>query len=376
MSLKKITLPNSVIKWEVRVYQSGRGSKRIKRRFDKKIDAEAFLQEFKNQQKGIYQENSIGLFTSNRTFKDEAEYWFESARFKFSAGHLKRMTGAYSQILPTYGHMKIEKMTPEFLTRFQKEERERGLENSTINRKVQIFTSILNHSVKHRRIPFNPCNGYAKLKEAPNEMFYWDRPEAISFLKSMDSNYAQGTSDRWIYVVYLLALNTGLRAGEIWGLQPTDISEDGLKIFVRRQFNRVSKSYGPTKGNKIRVVPCNSDLLNELKNHIESQKIRLNEPLFMNSNRKPVCHDNFVKRVFTADIENWSEQTNFKVIRFHDLRHTATTLMISAGIDIKTVKEICGHSDIQTTMNYVHMVAGSVENVAKNFSIGLEKEVS
>ena len=376
MSLKKITLANNVTKWEVRVYQNGRGTTRIKRRFDKKIEAEAFLQEFKNQQKGLYQDNSVSLITSNRTFKEEAEYWFDSAKIKFSAGHLKRMLGAYHQILPIYGEMKIEKMTPEFLTRFQKEEKERGLENSTINRKVQIFTSILNHSVKHRRISFNPCSGYAKLKEAPNEMLYWEKAEAISFLRLMDTTYPKGFTDRWIYVVYLLALNTGLRAGEIWGLQPTDISEDGLKIFVRRQFNRVSKSYGPTKGNKVRVVPCNLDLLNEIKSLIDFKMIRLNEPLFMNSNRKPICHDNFAKRVFTTDVGKWAEQTNLKTIRFHDLRHTATTLFISAGIDIKTVKEISGHSDIKTTMNYVHMVAGSVENVAKTFSIGLEKEVS
>ncbi|MFN3698343.1 MAG: tyrosine-type recombinase/integrase [Pseudobdellovibrio sp.] len=376
MSLKKITLPNSSIKWEVRVYQSGRGSKRIKRRFDKKIEAEAFLQEYKNQQKGLFQEHSIGIFSSDRTFKDEAEYWFDSAKFKFSAGHLKRMIGAYNQILPEYGHMKIDKMTPEFITRFQKEERERGLEHSTINRKVQIFTSILNHSVKHRRIPFNPCNGYTKLKESPNEMLYWDKSEAISFLKRMDLDYPINSPDRWIYIVYCLALNTALRAGEIWGLQPTDLAEDGLKIFVRRQFNRVSKSYGPTKGNKIRVVPCNSELLSELKKHIQQNQIKLTEPLFMNANRKPICHDNFAKRNFMVDVERWSKDTNLKAIRFHDLRHTATTLMISAGVDIKTVKEICGHSDIQTTMNYVHMVAGSVENVAKTFSISFEKEVS
>jgi site-specific recombinase XerD len=51
------------------------------------------------------------------------------------------------------------------------------------------------------------------------------------------------------------------------------------------------------------------------------------------------------------------------------MRHTATTLLISSGVDLKTVKEICGHADIATTMNYVHMVSGAIEKVALNFSI-------
>ena len=55
------------------------------------------------------------------------------------------------------------------------------------------------------------------------------------------------------------------------------------------------------------------------------------------------------------------------------MRHTATTLMIAGGVDIKTVKEICGHADIATTMNYVHLITGSVNKVAQSFSVNPEK---
>lgn len=48
--------------------------------------------------------------------------------------------------------------------------------------------------------------------------------------------------------------------------------------------------------------------------------------------------------------------------------------MISNGIDLKTVKEICGHKDISTTMNYVHLVSGAIEKVAMNFSVLPEQE--
>jgi len=63
---------------------------------------------------------------------------------------------------------------------------------------------------------------------------------------------------------YQLALNTGLRAGEIWGLQAGDLEEGGEVIFVRRQFNLASHEYGPPKGRKTRRVPCNEALRREL----------------------------------------------------------------------------------------------------------------
>ncbi len=374
MSIKKITTKNKEIKWEVYLRLDGRGSSRVRRRFDKKIEAENFVKEFHKEQLDRIQNPTQSGSLLSRLFKDEAEYWFTSARVKFSSGHLIRMESIYRDILPKYGHLTIDKFTPEFLTRYQSQEKARGLENSTINRNIQIFTSVLNHSAKHRRIPYNPCFGHSKLKEDQYEMMYWEKSEAVSFLKFADKKYPKGHPDRWVFVVYLTALNTALRAGEIWGLKPMDISEDGLKITIRRQYNRVTLVYAITKGNKIRVVPCNPELRNELKDLISSRKITLDEPLFMNQNRKPISHDNFIKREFAQDLKEWTKESQGKKIRFHDLRHTATTLFISAGIDIKTVKEICGHSDISTTMNYVHMVAGSVENVAKTFSISLSRE--
>ncbi len=97
-----------------------------------------------------------------------------------------------------------------------------------------------------------------------------------------------------------------------------------------------------------------------LKNRIESH-----ETIFRNKKGNPFDHDHFKNRIFAKDIKRWGG----RVIRFHDFRHTATTLMIANGVDLKTVKEICGHKDISTTMNYVHLVSGAIEKVAMNFSI-------
>jgi len=223
MSVKKVKLLNNEIKWEVRVYEDGRGSRRLTRRFDKRTEAEDFLKSFYQEQK----EKRDNPFQTKKfhevTFHTVVSRWLEDGKIRFSAGHLQRVQGVVAEILPKCGALTLDKFTPEFLSKYQKEEKAKDLSNATVNKRVQVIISVLNFSVKQRIIPYNPTNGF------------------------------------------LLALNTGLRAGEIWGLKGIDLSEDGKRIFVRRQFNRVTNSYGSTKGKYTRTVPANDLLMAELK---------------------------------------------------------------------------------------------------------------
>jgi len=78
-----------------------------------------------------------------------------------------------------------------------------------------------------------------------------------------------------------------------------------------------------------------------------------------------ISHGNFRIRYFQPDVL----EAGANSIRFHDLRHTALTLMVESGINLKVVQSIAGHADIKTTMKYVHLLGNSIENVAKNFSL-------
>ena len=365
MSIRRVKLKNGEQKWEVRVHESGRGSKRITRRFERKSDAEVFLGEFQEELRAKARSPFKTSSFQERVFRDEAAYWLADGKLRFSFGHLKRVEGILQQVLKIYGDYTLDRFTPELLSRIQQDEKLIGMSNATVNRKTEVITAILNCSAKHRRIPFNPSTGFKKLARPTNEMAFWRQSEASDFLAKIDELYPAGSEQRWIYVVYFLALNTALRAGEIWGLKVMDITEDGKSIWVRRQFNRVSLDFGPTKGKKARYVPCLPELYNELKALIETQGMKPDETIFRNLEGKPICHDNFADRQFQKDLKLWKGRS----IRFHDLRHTATTLMIANGVDIKTVKEICGHADIATTMNYVHLVASNVDRVTQIFSI-------
>ena len=211
-----------------------------------------------------------------------------------------------------------------------------------------------------------------------DEICFWEKHEAQSFLHFCANKYPDGHSHRWIYVSYLLALNTGLRAGEIWGLKPFDIVEDGETLFIRRQFNRVTRDFDLIKGKRnskggslSRHVPCNAEVKRELLKLIAQGNIQKDETIFMTSVRTPIDHDRFQK-IFKGDLKSWGG----RAIRFHDQRHTALTQLIASGIDLKTVQAIAGHEDIKTTMNYVHLIGGSIGAVAKNFSLTAKAEMS
>ncbi|MBL7556053.1 MAG: tyrosine-type recombinase/integrase [Bdellovibrionaceae bacterium] len=122
------------------------------------------------------------------------------------------------------------------------------------------------------------------------------------------------------------------------------------------------------------MVPCNPELKEELLLLISKRKVGSHEPIFMNEQRQPTDHNNFIKRKYDQDLEDWTKKTSNKTIRFHDLRHTPTTLLISGGVDLKTVKEICGHAKIETTMLYAHLVGRSIEKVARSFSKSFKRE--
>jgi integrase len=364
MSIKKVKSGPGKGNWEVRLYLHGRGGKELRRRFETRRDAEDFVDDLKEQERQMNQTGFSRNCMEETLFEDEALYWLEASRLRFSESHHKRAKGVLAEILPEYGKLPIARFTPSLLVKFQQIQLKQGKTPNTVNRKTEVITAILNHSMRHRRIPYNPSSGFTKLRQKRAEMRFWEKDEAIDFLGCMDELHPKGSATRWRYVVYLLALNTAMRAGEIWGLMPQDFSKDGHSIYVTRQYNRVTKSFGLTKGKNDRHVPCNQTLKNELLELIERDDVKMDEPVFKSKDGTAKNHDSFGDR-FLGDLKAWGGRK----IRFHDLRHTATTLMLAEGADIKTVKEVCGHRDIVTTMNYVHLLGESVLNLSKTFDL-------
>lgn len=195
-------------------------------------------------------------------------------------------------------------------------------EEATINREIALLKTIFNKAVEWGKIEINRILNVKKFKEKQRDMKILKDEEAIRLINSALPH---------LKPILIIALNTGMRRGEILSLKWENVDFKNGLIFVKD-----SKSAD-------REVPMNYLVYETIKEMPQT-------PDFIFYNPKTNSHIKDVKNSFRAARNN----AKIKGLRFHDLRHTAATRMIQAGVDLVTVSRILGHSSIQMTMRYVH----------------------
>ncbi len=225
---------------------------------------------------------------------------------------------------------------------------------ATINRELACLGAAYNVAVREWEwLPVNPVTKIAKERENNLRIRFLSDDEEQRLLthESMPS---------WLHNVVVFALNTGMRRGEIQGLQWEDVDFFNKAVLLRK-----------TKSGKPRTVPLIPPALGLLK---QMKKVRS-------------LRHNYVFKGHTGERLgwNWVSQklarvcVNSKILdfHFHDLRHTFASRMVQGGMDIRTLAEILGHSSLRMTMRYSHMNAShalSAANEAHARRISRENE--
>ena len=214
---------------------------------------------------------------------------------------------------------------------------QRGIESAARARKISTLRSFFNYlTLKAKKLDENPLLGLdsPKLKKTLPE--YLSLDESIQLLSAV-----QGRNKHRDYCILCIFLNCGLRISEIVKLNLGDIHGDYLRV------------HG--KGNKERVV-----FLNDIcKDAVASYLIIRNgidlpseNALFLSARKQRISRDaihHMVKKMLKAaglDSNKYSA---------HKLRHTAATLMLKNGIDVRTLQELLGHEHLNTTQIYTHV---------------------
>ncbi len=193
---------------------------------------------------------------------------------------------------------------------------------STVNRELACLKTLYAKAVEWRRVESSPFERVKKLREPEGKEKILSRDEARGLLAEAAPH---------IKPVIVLALSTGMRRSEILGLKWSDV--DLIKAFIR---------IGESKSGRTRNVPMNALVFDALR-----EMPRRGEFVFPN---KTGGHVLDVKTGFKAACR----RAGIKSLRFHDLRHTAASWMVEAGVDLVTVSKILGHRTIQMTMRYCH----------------------
>lgn len=135
--------------------------------------------------------------------------------------------------------------------------------------------------------------------------------------------------------IVLVALRTGMRRGELLGLRKSDLD-----------FERKLICLSKTKTNSLREIPIIPEIQAVLKTHV-----------FGKADTEYVFAKADGSRMFSNKTAFWMAlaKAGIKNFRFHDLRHTYASDLVSAGVDIFTVSKLLGHANVKTTMIYAHL---------------------
>ena len=239
---------------------------------------------------------------------------------------------------------------------------EKPLSKTTIRIILSQLTAVFSHAVEEQVITVNPATRLSKFyKQAPvvhEEIEPLTSEEVPVFLSAVIDRPAS----KQHYPLFLCAIHTGMRAGELIGLQWQDIDFRGKFVAVRRCITR--GRIEPTKTGKRRRIDMSDALLNELQalkkrrqeEYLKKGSNEIPEWVFCNREGKPHEYYNLKHRHF----EKCLAAARLRRIRFHDLRHTFASLLIQNGESLAYVKDQLGHSSIKMTVDvYGHLVPGA-----------------
>ena len=252
-------------------------------------------------------------------------------------------------IYPSLGHVKLKELTTYGITRFYARMKDSGKGTRTIQITHNILRSALQDAVRNGILGRNPCIGTLLPRYTTKEMQVLNERQVTEFLIAAESSRYKA--------LYQLAITTGMRYSELVGLKWSDIDWNKGNIKIQRQLQ-----YIPHKGFQFnepktrsgtRTIMLGVTTLKKLREHFKenAHKDQTGENLiFVNGIGTKIYFKRFYK-----DFKRVLRKAELPDIRFHDLRHTAATLMITNGIPVVIVSKILGHSKPSVTMNiYAH----------------------
>jgi integrase len=269
-------------------------------------------------------------------------------------------------IKPSLGRVGLKKLTPAHVRGLYRERLDSGLAPATVRRIHSTLYKALSQAVSDAIVPRNAAHVKAP-RPAPEEIRPLSEDEARAFLDA-----ARQSGERF-EALYVLAITTGLRRGELLGLRWDDLDLELGTLRVGRALMREGGRHtlGETKTKRgRRQINLTPRTLNALKAH---RKKQLEEKMkraglykdhgliFASGVGTPVNPENLIKRSFKPLLK----KAGLPEIRFHDLRHTCATLLLSRGVHPKLVQELLGHATIAMTLDtYSHYLPSMGDQAA------------
>lgn len=294
------------------------------------------------------------------TFGEASGLWLEAHRADWKPGTYatyRQMITGY--VLPYLGGMRLSEMNSqrmeEFAAHVRKEKGEAKLSANYLSQICEMIRRIINYMNKRQgetaALPANPIvKPHARQMIIPSE----------SSLRILEQ-YLSAHCGKDTCLGILLAFHTGIRIGELSALKWEDIDKTEHVILIRRSLLRIKEDgkdsafcgritqvveQTPKTTDSVRVIPVPPRMIPLIEEH------RKEDHMYVISGEKNPWAE---PRTIQYRFKNILDQCGIEYFNFHLLRHAFATRCVSKGLDIKSLSEILGHSNIQMTLNlYVH----------------------
>ena len=329
------------------VYRDG-GTQKWERAGSSKRKAEKLLAKRISQiDDGTYQESEKILFEeySARWLADYAKISVKKSTY-ISYESIVRV-----HLNPRFGKQFLNRISTADIQKFVSEKitKENLTPKSVVNFLIPL-KEMFKHAVAWGYIKRDPSIYVKRPRVELEEMDFFTPEEIRLFLDNVNPVY---------YTLFLTAVMTGVRRGELLALQWGDIDWNSNQISVRRSIYR-GELVNPKSKNSIRRIVITPILRQALEQHrLLGRKSELGL-IFSQESGLPLDPDNLINREFRPALD----RAGLRRIRFHDLRHSYASLLISQGENIKFIQSQLGHSSAKTTLDRYGHLMPNLENDA------------
>ena len=303
---------------------------------------------------------------SNQTTNDYLKQWIAMRAKTVEPGTLANYQRHIDQHLGPYiGPVPLRRLTADKIQEAYRQMERDGISTSERKKIATVVRMVLKDAVKQGLIQVNPAVNVTTPRHRVEDFEAWTREEVGVFL-----DVARGHR---LYALFVLALDSGMRQGELFALEWKDIDWTQGAVRVNKSLESINGRLRikiPKTPKSRRTIKLSDFTMKVLKEYRNSADHVFRPTVFTNTRGGWLHRSNLRVQVFNRLIT----KAGVTKIRFHDLRHTSASLLLQAGVNVKVVSERLGHSRIEQTLStYAHVMPGMQGIAAEAINLILEQ---
>lgn len=351
-------------RWRVTVI--GLDGERETESFDRKVDAETYRDAATTRlTTGTYVTEKAGLSTV-------ADVWEQYLSHQKPGGTKARRESAWrTWVQPKWGNFAIRDVQRSGVKAWLVEMQDKGARPTTIESAMEVLRGILQVAVDDKRLAENTARNHKLPARTEPPKVYLSHEQVQELVDAIDSRYR---------TLALFLAYTGLRFGEAAALTVQDVDFLRRQVYVRQQVSEVGGklNWTPTKGKQRRHVPVPKFLIEPLS--IQCQGKKRADHVFTAPEGGVLRLNSWRDRTWNTCLNTLRQVDNegvahrdFPNATPHDLRHTAASLAVQAGANVKALQTMLGHKSATLTLDtYAELFPEDLEQVAKKLDASVE----